>query len=332
MPTKVVNTDIVFRTLNVPQSAKNKLRKDGHPITHSTKFKFEKKNNIITARFLSGGITKQTFLNEINSYKYYLEQTLNTSVERETNDFAETLKIKRTTGTGYVLVNFVYIVTKIPGQEINEGIQYEISVINKLKDAGYTQQSKSEESEGIDVSLTVNGKTAGIELKEKVNAAFGSGTLIFRNNSWTISDRSNPVIKKLVKENLKEWINDMWYIKTNGYIPNARATKKDQQVLGGGTGYYKDISSEIVKNYYGKSDYIQIKGKGFYKLSDKNPLNLPSNKASTFNPKSAKARIRVKNVSGNTYAYKIELYLGEIDRSVNFQGLDGDLSFLSETN
>lgn len=330
MPTKVVNTDIVFRSLNVSQNIKNKLRKAGHPLNHTTKFKFEKKNNIITARFLSGGITKQSFLNEIKSYKYHLEQDLNTTVESETNDFAETLKVKRTTGTGYVLVNFIYVVTKVPGRDINEGQQYEVNIINKLRQSGYTQQTRSEENEGVDVTVNIKGKTAGIELKEQVAAAFGSGTLIFRNNSWTISDRSNPVIKKLVKDELEDWINDMWYKKTNGYIPSRTASKKDQQSLGGGTGYYKEISAETVKKYYSKSDYIHIKGKGFYILNDNNPLNIPTNKASKFNPKSAKARIRVKNVSGNTYAYKIELYLGDIDRSINFQGLDGDLEFLSE--
>jgi len=328
MATKVINTDIVLKTLSVSQNAKNKLRKEGHPLNHTTKFKFKKQNNIITGRFLSGGITEQTFLNEIDSYKYYLETTLNTTVEREKYDSAETLKVKRTTSPGYVLINFFYIVTKIPGQEINEGQQYEINLIDKLKTAGYTKQSRSEENEGVDVQVNVNGKIAGIELKEQIGAVFGSGTLEFKNSSWHISPRSNIVIKTLFNDKLSNWVNEMWYKKTNGYTPNYPATKLDQQVLGGGTGYYKDIESDVVIDYYSKSDYIQIKDKGFYVIKDKNPLNIPSDKVSKFKPDSAKARIRVKNIGGGKYAYKLELYIGEISQSINRKGLDGDLSFL----
>lgn len=328
MPTKVINTDIVFRSLTIPQSAKIKLRKEGYSIAHSSKFKFKKKNNIITARFLAGGISKDTFKKEIDSYKYYLEKTLGTTVQKESYDFAETLKVKRTTSPGYVLVNFVYVMSEIPGREINEGQQYENDIIEKLKVAGYTQQSKPEEDEGVDVTINVNGKTAGVELKQIVGAAFGSGTLEFRNNSWHISSKSNPVIKKIFNDELVDWVNDVWYHKTGGYVPNSTATKEDQQALGGGTGHYKDISSDIVKDYYDKSDYIQIKGKGFYNLNNKNPLNIHSTKLSNFNPTSAKARVRVKATGGNRYAYKIELYLGKLQRSVNTRGLDGDLSFL----
>lgn len=329
MPTKVVNTDIVYRALStISQNTKTSLRKQGHPLNHTTKFKFKKQNNIITARFLSGGITKTTFLKEINSYQYYLETTLGTTVNREQFDNAETLKVKRKTGPGYILVNFFYVITEIPGQEINEGQQYEKDIIEKLKTAGYTQQTNPEESDGVDVKINVNGKTAGIELKQKLGAAFGSGTLVFQNGSWKISTNSNPVIKKLFNEHLSDWVNDMWYDKTGGYKPNSSATKADQQILGGGTGYYKDIPSDFIENYYDKSDYIQIKGKGFYKLGNKNPLNIPITKVSKFNPTSAKARIRVKNVSGNKFAYKVELYIGDITQSVNRMGLDGDLTFL----
>lgn len=329
MPKTVINTDIVFRSLSVSQSARSKLRKSGYPLNHTTKFKFKKQNNIITGRFLSGGITEQTFLKEIDSYKYYLETSLNTTVEREKYDNAETLKIKRTTSPGYVLINFFYVITKIPGQEINEGQQYENDIIEKLKTAGYTQQLKSEESEGIDVKVDINGKSAGIELKEQIKAVFGSATLEFKNNSWNISSRSNSVIKKLYDTKLVDWVNDMWYKKTNGYVPNYPATKADQEVLGGGTGYYKDITSDVVIDYYDKSDYIQIKDKGFYKIRDANPLNIPSDKVSKFNPDSAKVRIRVKNIGGGKFAYKLELYIGSIESSVNRKGLDGDLSFLN---
>ncbi len=329
MPTKVINTDIVLKSLsNVPQSTRTSLRKQGHPLNHITKFKFKKKNNIITSRFLSGGITKATFLKEVDSYQYYLQSTLGTSVDREQYDNAETLKIKRTTGSGYVLVNFFYVITEIPGQEINEGVQYENDIIEKLRNVGYTQQSRPEEDDGVDVKVTVNGKTANIELKQKIGAAFGSGTLIFEGDTWKISRNSNAIIKKLFNEQLSDWVNEMWYDKTGNYKPNSSASKADQQVLGGGTGYYKDIPPDVISEYYSKSDYIQIKGKGFYKLLNKNPLNISSINVSNFNPTSAKARIRVKNVSGNKFAYKIELYIGELTPSVNRAGLDGDLSFL----
>lgn len=327
MPVKVINTDIVFRALStVPQSAKTKLRKDGHPLSHTTKFKFKKQNNIITARFLSGGISRSTFLKEVNSYQYYLETTLNTTVDREEYEDAEALKIKRSSGSGYIIVNFFYVITKLPGQEINEGVQYENDIIEKLKNVGYTQQSEA--GTDVDIRITVNGKTATIELKEKINASFGSGTLEFKNNSWQISSKSNPAVKKIFNDELSDWVNDMWYNKTGKYKPNFPATKADQQVLGGGTGYYKDISSDTVIDYYDKSDYIQIKGKGFYKINNKNPLNIPTSKISNFRPTSAKARIRVKKVSGNQFAYKLEFYIGDITRSVNYKGLDGDLSFL----
>jgi len=337
---KVINTDIVFRSLSVSQNERTKLRKEGHPLNHTTKFKFKKQNNIITARFLSGGITKSTFSKEVESYQYYLEKTLGTAVQKEEYDEAEVLKVKRKTGPGYVLINFYYVITKVPGKEENEGIQYELDIIEKLKNAGYTQQSKPEG--GIDVTITVKGVSANIEIKQKVKAAFGLGTLEFKNNSWHISSKSNPVIKKLFNQELSDWVNEMWYKKTNGYVPNTKATKDDQQILGGGTGYYKDISSDYVIDYYEKSHYIQIKDKGFYKIDDKNPLNISSTKISKFNPTSAKARIRVKKVKSddqnkeateniNQFVYKLELYIGDIDRSVNHQGLDGDLSFLNNS-
>lgn len=329
---KVINTDIVFTSLtsvSANATIKSTLRKEGYPIAHYTKFKFEKKNNIITARFLSGGITKETFLKEIDSYQYYLEKTISTTIEREKYEGAETLKIKRKPGSGFILVNFVYIITRIPGKEENEGTQYELDIIEKLKTAGYTQQTKAEENkEKVDVKITVNNISAGIELKENIKAAFGSGTLEFQNNSWRISPKSSTVIKDLFNNELVDWVNEIWYDQTNGYIPNKSATKKDQQVLDRGKSHFKDITTNAIIEYYEKSDYIQIKDEGFYKINDKNPLKIPSTKVSKFNPTSAKARIRVKSTGGNKYAYKVELYIGDIEKSNNRKGLDGDLSFL----
>jgi hypothetical protein len=332
-PVKVINTDIVYRTLStVPQTVKTSLRKQGHPLSHTTKFKFKKQNNIITARFLSGGISEPTYSKEIESYRYYLETTLQTKVEKEKYEDAQVLKVKKKTGPGYVLVNFFYVVTQIPGREINEGQEYENNMVKKLREAGYTQQTNPEEDDGIDVKVNIDGKTAGIELKQKIGAAFGSGTLVFQNGSWKISANSNSVIKKLFNDHLSDWVNEMWYEKTGEYIPNRTATKADQQILGGGTGYYKEIPSDFISSYYNKSHYIQIKGKGFYKLGNKNPLNISTTKVSKFNPTSAKARIRVKAIGGNKFAYKVELYIGDITQSVNRMGLDGDLSFLQTTS
>jgi hypothetical protein len=336
---KVINTDIVLTSLSSVgrnATAKATLRKEGHPIAHYTKFKFEKKNNIITARFLSGGITKEAFLKEIDSYQYYLEKTLNTTIEREKYEGAETLKVKRKPGSGFILVNFVHIITRIPGKEDNKGIQYELDIIKKLKDAGYTQQTKAEENEEkVDVKITVNNISAAIELKQDIKAAFGSGTLEFENNSWRISPKSSPAIKDLFNKELVDWVNEVWYDQTNGYIPNKRATQKDQQVLDRGETHFKDITTNAIIEYYEKADYIQIKGKGFYNINDKNPLNIPSTKVSKFKPILATARIRVKSGGedrksggGDRYAYKVELYVGNIEKSDNSKGLDGDLSFL----
>lgn len=328
MTKKSVQTRTVFSEMTLSQNRKNFLRKQNHPILHASKLKLSQKNNIITARFYGSGVTKPSFLKEVQSYKFHIEEVFGTTVEYENTQFGHTLKVKRTSESGHVLVNFVYVSREVTSMEPNEGVKYESDMITKLSNAGYTTQTSAEEQDGVDISLNVNGKTAGVELKENINAVFGSGTLVFRNNKWEVSQRSSSVIRSLVRDHLSAWINKKWYEETNGYIPNPTATKEDQEVLGGGTGYYIPISSNVVSDYYSKSDYIQIKGKGFYKLHNKNPLNIKNNKISNFNPRSSKARIRVKNIGGNRYVYKIELYLGEISPSVNNTGLDGDIKFL----
>lgn len=329
MATRVINTDLVYRSLNIPSNKKVQLRKSGYPIAHSNKIKASKRNNIITVRFLSGGVSKNSFEKEVLSYKNYFEIEFDTNVSYDKREFSETLIVKKKT-SGNVTVNFVYVDTKLPGREDNEGIRYEKDLISKLNKFGYTKQTKPEEIDGNDVNVTVGDITAGIEIKEKLNAAFGSGTLVFSNNKWNISDRSNPSVKRLVKTKLLDWINEMWYEKTGNYIPNRVAKKEDQQVLGGGTGYYKEIESSFIEEYYDKSDYIHVKNKGFYSLGGKNPLNISSANFSKFQSKKTKARIRVKGIGGGKYAYKIEFYVGELSNSLNKNGLDGDLTFLGE--
>ena len=329
MTTKAINTNAVYGSLSISQNKKNQLRKSGYPIAHLNKIKKTKKNNIITVRFLSGGVSKLAFQKDVQSYKYYFEQEFQTKVEYKKHEFAEALYVKKKP-TGNVIVNFVYVETKLPGKEENEGIRYEQDIVNKLNESGFTQQTKSEEIDGNDVTVTVGDSTAGIEIKEKLNAAFGSGTLVFVGNKWNISERSNPSVKRLVRTKLLNWINEMWYENTGNYIPNRTATKQDQQILGGGTGYYKEIDSSFIEDYYNKSDYIHIKGKGFYSLGSKNPLKISSVDFSRFQPRKTKARIRVKGVGGGKYAYKIEFYVGEITNSSNKDGLDGNLTFLGE--
>lgn len=329
MATKVINTDLVYRSLTISSNKKTQLRKSGYPIAHSNKIKASKKNNIITVRFLSGGVSKKSFEKEVLSYKNYFETEFDTDVFYDKREFAEALIIKRKS-SGNVIVNFVYVNTKFPGREDNEGIKYEKDLISKLNEFGYTKQTKPEEIDGNDVTVTVGDIAAGIEIKEKLNVAFGSGTLVFSNNKWNISDRSNPSVKRLVKTKLLDWINEMWYEKTKNYIPNSVAKKEDQQVLGGGTGYYKEIDSSFIAEYYDKSDYIHVKGKGFYSLNDKNPLNISSADFSKFQPRKTRARIRVKGTGGGKYVYKIEFYVGELSNSSNKNGLDGDLKFLGE--
>ena len=75
---------------------------------------------------------------------------------------------------------------------------------------------------------------------------------------------------------------------------------------------------------------IRDRGKGFYSLNDKNPLNISSADFSKFQPRKTRARIRVKGTGGGKYVYKIEFYVGELSNSSNKNGLDGDLKFLGE--
>jgi hypothetical protein len=197
-------------------------------------------------------------------------------------------------------------------------------MIQKLKNANYTTQTEAEEVAGQDVTITVNNVSVGIELKEKPGAAFGSATLEFTGGHWRLkpSTKQNPAIPSIVNEvRALEKINQQWYTNKGNYTPNQRATKQDQQILGE---VRIPIQARHIREYYKKCDYINIKGKGLYKLKSNDPLNLG---ATLFDPTDSYIRVRVQDKS-NTYRYALELYMGTIIVSSIRTGLDGDLRFL----
>jgi hypothetical protein len=330
-----VQSNTVFNALNgnLSQVAVKRLKADGYPLSHHAKWNWIKRSgkNIITGYFNAQGVSLSVFEKEVENLTYYLSIYFSGSqVLLEDNPEAKVITIKKSSSTVKLYLNYRNRISAETEQ--NEGQRYQQELIDTLRTSGYTSQTKAEEIDS-DQDVTINSKNRkiGIEIKSNWRAAFGQATLYFGGNSWHVKQNSDPVIRQLITQhNLIQWINKKWYEETGNYIPNTNPTKQDQQMLGGGTGHYIDISPEFVKKYYDKSDYIHIKGKGFYKNGTKNPLNISANKVSNFNPSSAKARIRVKYIGNGKYGYRIEMYLGELQSSVNIQGLDGDLSFLGE--
>lgn len=246
------------------------------------------------------------------------------------SDQSRKLYIPQTNIDKSVIINFTYKNISRSGAEQNEGQKYEIEIITKLNNAGYTTQTKSEElHKNQDVTITVKENTTGIELKSNWRAAFGQARLEYDGSNWRLKDSASDIIKKMVREaNLLNWINTKWKVSGSPYIPSKRPTKYDQQQLGGGTGYYTSIDSKYVLEYYKDVDYIHIRDKGFYSIQQKNPLKISSSKYSIFSPVTAKVRIRVKYIKSGEYAYVIEMYLNRLHDSTNKKGLDGDLAFL----
>jgi len=316
--TKVVNTDLVYRELtNV-----NARDRSAYGLNHYSKFSFKKVvNNIIRGRFISGGVSSSQYVSNVEKFKDLLSNVFG-NVEITHTDLSYQLVIKRKAG-GQVIVNFYYIDTEIL-RDINEGQLYERQMIQKLRNANYTTQLEAEEVSGQDVTITVNDVSVGIELKEKPGAAFGSATLEFTGGHWRLkpSTKQNPAIPSIVTEvRALEKINQQWYINKGNYVPNLRATKQDQQILGE---VRIPIQARHIREYYKKCDYINIKGKGLYKLKSDDPLNLG---ATLFDPTDSYIRVRVQDKS-NTYRYALELYMGTIRVSSIRTGLDGDLRFL----
>ena len=321
--TIVVNTRLVLSSISsVATTKKTQLRKLGFPLSHSDKFSFKSKNNIITGIFLSGGISVQSYKNDIIAYQTLLEMTFNTEVLISNNDTNYTLKIKKHNENKYIIINFYYTARSISSTDLNEGQRYELDIIEKLKDAGLTTQDRPPKK-GPDVTIVAKGFTSGIELKEKLGAAFGSATLEFANNSWRLKDGAKQAMVDLVSDiKLMDFINDGWHTQKNNYIPPLVATKEQQLILGE---LRKNISAEYIKKYYSDCDYIHIKGYGIYKLKPNNPLGIT---ASTFRPINPYARIRVQYKGSGKYRYALELYINKLTASANRNGLDGDLGFL----
>lgn len=279
----------------------------------------------------SSYFTIQKYVESLNEVKESLEKYFNTTTEFKDSDQKRKLYIPQPSDPKTpIVIDFSYKNISSSGKEENEGQRYEVELIDKLRTAGYTSQTKAEElNPKQDITVTVNGVSAGIEVKSNWKAAFGQARLEYVNNSWQLKSNASEVIKKLVEnEKLLPWINQNWNVSGSEYTPKSNPDKKDQEKLGGGTGYFINVSNTHIKEYYSGSDYIHIRDKGFYRIGTDNPLKIGQGSITNFEPTKSKARIRVKNVGSGRYDYVIEMYLGELPLSVNRIGLDGDLSFL----
>ena len=195
-------------------------------------------------------------------------------------------------------------------------------MITKLNRAGYTQQTEPDTGLGDpDVIINAKGVTVGVELKEKPGAAFGSATLTY-NNGWKLkpSTKQNPAIPSIVNTSqILTKVNEKWDIASKGLVSAdvTRASKTLQGILGE---VRVKIDASDIRKYYKKCDYIQIKGKGFYKLTSNDPLNCG---ATLFSPTDSYIRVRVQDKS-NVYRFALELYIGAVVVSSVRLGLDDD--------
>jgi hypothetical protein len=295
----------------------------------------KQKVNIISVSYVTSvgdsSFTVAKYIESLQEVKKLIEKTFGVETEFKDSDQKRKLYIKIPSQSNIpVIIDFEYKNISKSGKTENEGQRYEGEIIEKLRQNGYTSQTKAEEvNKNQDVTVTVNGVSAGIEIKSNWKAAFGQARLEYVGNRWKLKDTASDVFKKLVDNSkLIDWINDRWYIGNSPYTPKTNPDKDDQLMLGGGTGYFTSIETIYIKDYYSNSDYIHIRDKGFYKIGMNNPLKIESRLLTNFEPRSAKARVRVKAIGSGKYDYVIEMYLGSLSESVNRQGLDGDLSFL----
>jgi len=217
------------------------------------------------------------------------------------------------------------------GTSGNKGQQYERSMIAKLNREGYTKQTEPDTGKGeSDIILNAKGISVGVELKENSGAAFGSATLEYSGNRWRLksSTKLNASIASIVsRNNIMTKVNSKWNLADKGYSVSdaSRATKELQQVLGE---VRTSIDPQDIRDYYKKSKYINIRGKGLFKLQDEDPLNI---NATLFQPSDCYARVRVQKKSSSDYRFAVELYIGKCPNSIIASGLDGsNLNFLSE--
>lgn len=328
MPTRsktvISNPQTVYQELTRPSAADKRTYGIN---SHHRFFSFSKRStNVIVGIFKADTVTQEQY------YKKHVEGLHNLlgakfgssvkAISEIANHF--NFEIEQTNSRITTKVKFYF--AKPVEKTINEGQLYETQTIEKLRRANYTNQTTPESIDGRDVTVTVNGVSAGIELKEKIGAAFGSATLEFSGGRWQLkpSTKQNPEIPKIVSENdILNVIQTVWYINKGKYYPGTRASKYDQQILGE---IKIPIHARHIREYYKYCDYIQIKGKGLYLLDrSKDPLKL---NPTFFDPTGSYIRVRVQNKGGNDFRYAIELYIGDVLTSNIRDGLDGDLSFL----
>ena len=317
MSLRVVNTNTVLQELKDP-GQKNKTT---YGMNHHRKFTFKNvKNNIIRATFFAQQVSFEQFVSNVQALNNFLSQSTTVSLENS-DSTTYLMKVKKRPDRGDVLVYFNYVAGSL-SDTINEGQLYERQMITKLNRAGYTQQTEPDTGLGDpDVIINAKGVTVGVELKEKPGAAFGSATLTY-SNGWKLkpSTKQNPAIPSIVNTSqILTKVNEKWDIASKGLVSAdvTRASKTLQGILGE---VRVKIDASDIRKYYKKCDYIQIKGKGFYKLTANDPLNCG---ATLFSPTDSYIRVRVQDKS-NVYRFALELYIGAVVVSSVRLGLDDD--------
>lgn len=324
MALRVVNTRVVLQELKNP-SAKDKST---YRMNHHRRFTFKNvKNNIIRSVFFAEGVSESQFVSNVKAFEKLLSQSTDVTLEK-TDATTHLMRVKKRPSTGYVLIYFNYSVGS-SSDAINEGQLYERQMITNLNRAGYTEQTKPDTGLGDpDVIINAKGVTVGVELKENPGAAFGSATLQY-SNGWKLkySTKQNPAIPSIVSSsNLLKEVNNKWNLSSKGLTSSdvSKATKELQGILGE---VRVPIDGSAIREYYSKCDYIQIKGKGLFKLKSDDPLNCDAN---LFSPTDSYIRVRVQYKSGS-YRFALELYIGRIVVSSVRLGLDdSNFNFLKE--
>jgi len=300
---------------------------------HYSKFNFTNTvgSYVIISKFTSNGISPEIYKSHIEGMLAYLNhsfEVVGELVHRNNNSYELIFNKDRK-----VIVRFYYIskvITTDREDEINtnKGQKYEIDMINKMNALGYTTQTKPEESESkSDIELNINGITARIELKTS-GAEYGSGTLEWIGNTWRlkVTSKTNPALKSILdSDSILTKLSSDWVVYE--YTPPPKATKEAQRILGEKS---YNIPTEKIREYYSvKCDYLNFEGKGLFRVSDRDPLNLG---VPLFNPTTctARARVQSKKDEEGPFAYRISLTATGLNTS--FRDLDNDLDFLENIN
>jgi hypothetical protein len=248
------------------------------------------------------------------------------------------------------------------------GRVYERGLVDALKVFGYVPQNyQPAESDDTrpDIEMTVNGISAGIEVKLDSKAAFGSGTIDFDyvrfaagRDPWVYGGKgakAGQLIEEMAKkEKLLETINEKWYknnsvikeyvpykIENQRYLKNVKLPSKkdqytkDQQSL---PEIKIDIPTQYISTYYVSKDspYLQTGDCGLCILGNVDPLKLTSKGVPKFRPQGAYFRVRVQPKGSGNYRFAYEMYVKGLNKSPFSLGAAGsggrvtsaDLNFL----